>query len=323
MRRAVACSQAGATALRARAGRPSCHAMSAPLLFDRALHRRRLDRAAATLPGAAFLRARAAEDAADRLGAILRDFPLAVDLAARDGAFGRALAGSPAAARVGPLVACDLSARMLGARDGMRVVADDERLPFAAGSVDLAVSLLALHWANDLPGVLAQVRRALAPEGLFLAAFFGGATLTELRQSLLAAEAEVSAGAGHRVSPFADGPDAAALLQRAGFAQPVADVDRLTVRYAHPLELMRDLRAMGETGALADRPRPLTRAVLARTCEIYAERFGEADGRVPATFEVVTATGWAPPPAARPGPVVSARAKPRLADAPGARGSGR
>ena len=310
MRRAAACSQAGAAALRGRAGRPSSPAMSAPLLFDRALHRRRLDRAAATLPGADFLRARAAQDATDRLGPILRDFPLAVDLAARDGAFARRLAGSPAAAKVGALVECDLSARMLEDRGGMRVVADDERLPLAAGSVDLAVSLLALHWANDLPGVLAQVRRALRPDGLFLGAFLGGATLTELRQSLLAAEAELSGGAGPRVSPFADGPDAAALLQRAGFTQPVADVDRLTVRYAHPLALMRDLRAMGEMGALADRPRPLTRAVLARACEVYVERFGEADGRVPATFEIVTATGWAPS-AKQPLAVVAA--KPRLA----------
>ena len=218
---------------------------------------------------------------------------------------------------------CDLSARMLRGREGVRVVADEERLPFAPASVDLVVSLLALHWTNDLPGVLAQVRRALTPGGLFMGAIFGGATLTELRQSLLAAEAEVSGGAGPRVSPFADGMDMGALLQRAGFAEPVADVDRLIVRYAHPVELLRDLRAMGETNVLADRPRrPLTRAVLARTFEVYAERFGEADGRAPATFEIVTATGWAPAAAARQ-PPRQVCAKPRLAGTPGAVEPGR
>ena len=218
---------------------------------------------------------------------------------------------------------CDLSARMLRGREGVRVVADEERLPFAPASVDLVVSLLALHWTNDLPGVLAQVRRALTPGGLFMGAIFGGATLTELRQSLLAAEAEVSGGAGPRVSPFADGMDMGALLQRAGFAEPVADVDRLIVRYAHPVELLRDLRAMGETNVLADRPRrPLTRAVLARTFEVYAERFGEADGRAPATFEIVTATGWAPAAAARQ-PPRQVCGKPRLSGTPGAVEPGR
>ena len=135
------------------------------------------------------------------------------------------------------------------------MVADEERLPFAAGSLDLVVSLLALHWTNDLVGALIQIRRALKPDGLFLGALLGGATLTELRQSLLEAEAELSGGAGLRVSPFADGLDAAGLLQRAGFALPVADVDRVTVRYDHPLKLMADLRAMGETNVLVDRAR--------------------------------------------------------------------
>ena len=234
VRRAPARSQAGAAALRGCGSAPSPKAMTVPILFDRALHRARLDRAAATLPAAGFLRARAAEDAADRLGAILRDFPLAVELGARDGGFARALAGTPGAARVGALVECDLSARMLAGRGGMRAVVDEERLPFAPGSVNLVVSLLALHWTNDLPGVLAQIRRVLAPDGLLLAAFLGGATLSELRRSLLAAEAEVSGGAGPRVSPFADGVDAGALLQRAGFAGPVADVDRVVVRYPPP-----------------------------------------------------------------------------------------
>ena len=292
-----------------------------PRIFDRTLRRRRLDRAAPRFGTAGFLTERAAQDAAERLSMILRDFPLAVDLAARDGAFARALRDSPAAARVGTLIEADLSPAMLGLAAGdrtrLRLAADEERLPFAPESLNLAVSLLSLHWTNDLVGALIQIRRALKPDGLFLGAFLGGATLTELRQSLLEAEDEVSGGAGPRVSPFADGLDTAGLLQRAGFALPVADLDRVTVRYADPLRLMADLRAMGETNVLVDRPRrPLTRAVLARTFEIYAERFALPDGRIPATFEIITATGWAPhesqPKALRPG-----SAKMRLADALG------
>lgn len=287
-----------------------------PLLFDRALHRRRLERAARE-GYAGFLHRRAAEDAADRLSDILRDFPLAVDLGARDGAFARALRGTPAAGRVGAVLEADLSPALLAGRATPRVVADEERLPFAPASLDLVVSLLSLHWTNDLPGALLQIRRALKPDGLFIGAFLGGATLTELRQSLLAAEAEVAGGAGPRVSPFADAVDAAGLLQRAGFALPVSDVDRVTVRYEHPLQLLADLRAMGETNVLLDRPRrPLTRGVLARAFELYRERFGEADGRVPATFEIITATGWAPSPTQQQ-PLKPGSAKSRLADAIG------
>lgn len=288
-----------------------------PILFDRALHRRRLDRAAPGYDHASFLKARAAEDAVVRLEAIMRRFPLAVDLGARDGVFGRALAGSDAAAKIDLLVETDLSAAMLAGRDGLRVVADEERLPFADASLDLVVSTLALHWTNDLVGALIQVRRALKPDGLFIGAILGGATLTELRQSLLAAEAELSGGAGLRVSPFADAFDAAALLQRAGFALPVTDVDRVTVRYGHPIELLRDLRRMGETNVLLDRPKaPLRRAVLFRAMELYQERFTQADGKVPATFEIVTVTGWAPHESQQK-PLKPGSAKMRLADALG------
>jgi SAM-dependent methyltransferase len=291
-----------------------------PLLFDRALHRARLDRAARAYGAAGFLKTRAAEDAADRLSAVLHDFPLAVELGARDGAFARALIGTPAAPRIGTLIETDLSEKMLrsnpAANDGRpRLVADEERLPFAPESLDLVVSLLSLHWTNDLPGVLIQIRRALKPDGLFMGAFFGGTTLVELRQSLLEAEAEVTGGAGLRISPFADGYDAAGLLQRAGLALPVSDVDRITVRYAHPLKLMADLRAMGETNALIDRARrPLTRPVLARACEIYQARFGLPDGRIPATFEIVSAMGWAPH-SSQQQPQRPGSAKMRLADA--------
>jgi SAM-dependent methyltransferase len=266
---------------------------SPPRLFDRNLHRKRLDRAARGYAEADFLKRRAAQDVAERLEPILRNFSVAVDLSARTGAFREALAQSDAAQRVGLLIEADLSAAMLAGREGPRLVADEERLPFADRSLDLVVSTLALHWTNDVVGSLIQIRRALKPDSLFIGAFLGGVTLTELRQSLVAAEAEILGGAGSRVSPFADAADAASLLQRAGFAQPVADIDRVTVTYAHPLRLLADLRQMGETSVLAERhPRALTRTLLARTCEIYAERFGGADGRVPATFEILTITGW-------------------------------
>jgi SAM-dependent methyltransferase len=270
--------------------------MNAPLLFDRVLHRRRLDRAARHYAMADFLRQRAATDAVERIETATRSFPVAVELGARTGAFARAVAGAEgAAAKVGALFEADLSLPMLERRPGERLVVDEERLPFAPGSLDLVVSLLALHWTNDLPGALIQIRRALKPDGLFVGAILGGATLTELRQALLQAEAELRGGAGLRVSPFADGGDAAGLLQRAGFALPVTDLDRVTVRYSHPLRLLNDLRRMGETNVLLERDRrPLSRAVLARACEVYVERFGLEDGRVPATFDIVAVTGWAP-----------------------------
>ena len=288
-----------------------------PRLFDRALHRRRLDRAAAGFAAAGFLKQRAASDAVVRLEAIMREFPLAVDLGARDGAFAAALAQSDAKARIGRLIETDFSGAMLRRRPGLRVQIDEEHLPFADESLDLVVSTLALHWVNDLPGALIQIRRALKPDGLFLGAVFGGSTLTELRQALTEAEAEVTGGAGLRVSPFADAFDAAGLLQRAGFALPVADVDRVRVRYGHPLKLIADLKAMGETNALTDRARrPLSRQVLARACEIYAARFAEPDGRVVATFDIVTMTGWAPHPDQQK-PLRPGSAKMRLADALG------
>lgn len=252
-----------------------------------------------------------------RLETILRRFPVAVDLGARNGAFSRALAASDATEKIDVLFEADLSARMLGTGNGRKAVADEERLPFGDDTLDLAVSTLSLHWTNDLVGALIQIRRALRPDGLFIGAIFGGATLTELRQALLQAEDEVTGGASFRVSPFADAIDAAGLLQRAGFALPVADVDRVKVRYGHPLELLRDLRRMGETSVLLDRSRkPLSRRVLLRAMEIYVERFAEADGRVPATFEIVAVTGWAPHESQQK-PLRPGSAKMRLADALG------
>lgn len=290
---------------------------ASPLLFDRALHRLRLDRAAPEFGAADFLKARAAQDVVMRLETILRRFPVAVDLGARNGHFFKALSESDARANIDTLIETDLSGRMLTGRDTLRIVADEERLPFGDHSLDLVVSTLSLHWTNDLVGALIQIRRALRPDGLFVGALFGGATLTELRQCLLAAEAELTDGASMRVSPFADAIDAAGLLQRAGFALPVADVDRVKVRYAHPIALLRDLRKMGETSVLLDRSRkPLTRKVLFRAMELYAERFAEADGRVPATFEIVSVTGWAPHDSQQK-PLRPGSAKMRLADALG------
>ena len=288
-----------------------------PRLFDRALHRKRLDRAAKGFGAADFLQRRAALDIVERLEAIMRDFTVAVDLSARSGVLREALAQSEATQRIGMLIETDLSPAMLAGRHGPRVALDEERLPFAAESLDLVVSTLGLHWTNDVVGALIQIRQALKPDGLFIGALLGGSTLTELRQALTAAEDEILGGAGSRVSPFADSRDATGLLQRAGFALPVGDVDRVSVSYEHPLKLLADLRQMGETNVLADRhPRALTRTLLARASEIYVERFAGPDGRVPATFEIVTLTGWAPH-ASQQQPLKPGSAKMRLADALG------
>lgn len=288
-----------------------------PLIFDRARLRTRLDRAAPGFAAADFLKRRVAEDLVARLEPIMRDFPLAVELGARTGSFREALQSSDARSRVGTLIETDLSPRMLSGRAGPRVAADEERLPFAPGSLSLVVSALALHWTNDVVGALIQIRRALRPDGLFIGALFGGETLTELRTALLAAEVEITGGAGTRVAPFADPLGAAGLLHRAGFALPVADVDRVTVRYAHPIRLLADLRAMGETSVLAERhPRTLTRAVLHRALAIYQDRYAGVDGRVTATFEILTLTGWAPDPGQQQ-PLRPGSAKMRLADALG------
>jgi SAM-dependent methyltransferase len=286
-----------------------------PRLFDRELHRQRLARAARRSGQADFLKGRAAEDLALRLEAINRRFPLAADLGARSGDFARALAASGAADKIDALIQADPSAAMIERARGPRLVADEARLPFAPASLDLVVSSLALHWVDDLVGALIQIRLALKPDGLFLGALLGGTSLTELRQCLTEAEIEITGGAGPRVSPFLDAYDGAALMQRAGFALPVVDVDTVIVRYDHPLRLAADLRAMGETNVLLERPRtPLTRPVLARASALYRERFGALDGRISVTFEIITLTGWAPHPDQQQ-PLRPGSAKARLADA--------
>jgi SAM-dependent methyltransferase len=287
--------------------------MSAPRVFDRALLRQRHLRARALGPST-FLLDRVAEDAADRLATILRDFSIAIDLGTPGPALRRALAGSP---HIGTIVAIGHSPDALAPASGRAIVADEEALPLRDSSVDLVASALSLQTVNDLPGTFVQIKRALRPDGLFLAALLGGETLTELRQSFAMAEAEIEGGASPRVAPFADVRDIGGLLQRAGFALPVTDVDRVTVRYASPFALMHDLRCMGAGNPLVERRRtPLRRATLMRMAQIYAERFADADGRIRATFDIVWLSGWAPHESQQQ-PLRPGSAKARLADALG------
>jgi SAM-dependent methyltransferase len=232
---------------------------------------------------------RAAEDLGDRLATVERHFARAAVVKSWSERATEALAGS---AKVDDVLRVEADAAFL---PGDGLVAPGETLPLAPESLDLAVSLLSLQEANDLPGQLIQIRRALKPDGLFLACLAGAGTLAELRDSLLAAETELTGGVSPRVIPFADVRDIGALLQRAGFALPVADVESVTVRYADMFGLMRDLRAMGATNPLAGRLRkPTPRAVFLRAAEIYADRFSDPDGRIRATFSLVWMSGWAP-----------------------------
>jgi SAM-dependent methyltransferase len=285
----------------------------APIIFDRRLISRRRARAAA-LGQSDFLLAHAADDLADRLSLMRRRFAECVVLGAYHGLLARRLRDSvdrvlevelsPPLAAVGP--------------DRSVVVADEEAMPLAPASVDLIASALSLHLVNDLPGTLLHVREALRPDGLFLASLLGGRTLHELRSAFLEAESAVRGGASPRVAPFADVRDLGALLQRAGFALPVADSDTVTVAYETPLHLMRDLKAMGAANPLADRSRtPLTRSILLNAADIYRQRFARADGRVLATFEIVTLSGWAPH-ESQQRPLRPGSAEARLADALGA-----
>jgi SAM-dependent methyltransferase len=248
-----------------------------PILFDRALLRARQVRAE-KMVAATFLLDRVAEDMAERLHAVLREFSSAADIGTVGDQVRNALTK-----RVGRLARVDLPDR------------ESEPLALAVQSVDLAVSGLALQFVNDLPGVLAQIRRALKPDGLLLAAMTGGDTLTELRQSFAAAEAELEGGVSPRVAPFADLRDVGALLQRAGFALPVTDVDRVVVRYDNAFALMQDLRRMAASNVLVERRRtPTRRATMLRMAQVYGERFADPDGRIRATFDVIWLSGWAP-----------------------------
>lgn len=281
--------------------------MDTPSLFDGALARRRLARAVRA-GYADFLLLRACDDLDDRLGAILRDFSLALDLATPVPAAFERLRRHP---RV------EHAVRLVPLAEPGAVVGEPERLPFAEARFDLVVSLLALQGANDLPGALVQVRRCLVPDGLFLACLLGGRSLFELRESFAEAEAALEGGVSPRVAPFVEVRDMGGLLQRAGFALPVADVETVTVRYATPFGLLRDLRAMGLTNVMSERRRtPLRRATLMRAMATYAERFADSDGRVRATFDLVWVSGWAPH-GSQQKPLRPGSAKARLADALG------
>ena len=306
--------------------------MTPPLIFDRSLLRARRRRGF-RLGAETFLLDRVAEDFADRLQAVVRRFDLAVDLGTptaavraallRNGAIGSMIALDPMMdALPPPYPPPQAGEGRVGAGDhaatvASRVVADEEAVPFADNTLDLVVSGLSLQAVNDLPGVLVQIRRALKPDGLFVAALLGGDTLAELRQSFATAESELDGGASPRVAPFPDLRDMGALLQRAGFALPVTDVDRITVRYATPFALLRDLRRMGATNPLVERRRvPLRRATLMRAMEVYAACFADPDGRVRASFDIIWLSGWSPHPSQQQ-PLRPGSAKTRLAEALG------
>ena len=301
----------------------ACHtgAMASPprdpmRVFDRRAVRLHRARAARAPDAADFLIKESAERLADRLDDVTRRFPLALDLGCRDGVLARLLNG-----RGGVLTLVQADAALAYVQRlpaGVpRLVAEAEALPFRRHSFDLVLSNLELHWANDLPGALLQLRQMLKPDGLLLAALLGGETLSELGRALIEAELAEEGGIGPRVSPSADIRDIGMLLQRAGFALPVVDSDTVAATYPDALALMHDLRAMGETNATALRHRHFTRrATLLRTADIYRARFGNDDGRIPAAFEIATLTAWAPheaqPRALRPGSAAT-----RLADALG------
>ena len=292
-----------------------------PIVFNRRAVRRNRDRAQAGFAAHDFLFREVAERLLDRLDDVKRAFPLALDLGCRTGLIGQLHGGRGG---IKTLIQCDLSEAMvraavppIGGRTmgSLAAVGDEENLPFAPGTFDLVLSALALHWTNDLPGVLVQIRSSLKPDGLFLGALFGGATLKELRRALTEAELEISGGAGPRVAPFADVRDLGALLQRANFALPVVDADLIPVSYDDPLRLMRDLRGMGETNAVAARRLGFSRRDLfAAATERYRQASARADGRVTATFEVVFLTAWAPHPDQRK-PLRPGRAQASLAEA--------
>jgi SAM-dependent methyltransferase len=281
-----------------------------PTIFDRELLRRRRERALARGP-ATFLIERVAEEMAERLSVVLRTFERAADVETPADTLRDVLLAS---GKVGSLARASIVSD-----SGLEVMVGEQAAPFADASLDLVVSGLALQFVNDLPGALIQIRRALKADGLLLAAMIGGESLNELREAFAQAESEIEGGMSPRVVPFADVRDLGGLLQRAGFALPVVDADRVVVRYGSPIALMRDLRAMAATNILVERRRtPLRRATLRRMLEIYAQRFADADGRVRATFEIVWLTGWAPHESQQK-PLKPGSATRRLADALGAK----
>lgn len=264
------------------------------MLFDRALLRRRRKRLKSlNWAHGRFLFDEISERLADRMLDVSRPFTRALDLGCHGGSFGQSLAQT---GRVSEVIQADLSDDLMApSRPSSRVVMDEEYLPFAAHSFDLIGSVLSLHWANDLPGCLIQISRCLKADGLFLGAMFGAETLQELKECLVTAELEISGGLSPRVSPFVDVRDAGSLLQRAKFALPVTDTDTLTLKYKNAFALMHELRSMGETNALFERQKSATsRQIFMRAAALYQEKYQDADGLIPATFQIVYLSGWAP-----------------------------
>jgi NADH dehydrogenase [ubiquinone] 1 alpha subcomplex assembly factor 5 len=278
------------------------------LLFDRSLLKARRHRAAASFSNHDFLKERVTQDLTNRLKLIRRSFHDCVDLGGHTGHLGALL-------KEISLITTDLSEAMVRQTlTPLKVVLDEEALPFANNSLDLIISALSLHWVNDFPGLLAQSFQCLKPDGLFLVALLGGDTLIELRDCLSSAELELRGGVTPHLSPMISIKDAGALLQCAGFALPVVDCDRIQVTYPHPLALLHDLRGMGESNALVNRSRtPLSRGLLKHVCELYQERYGLAGGHISATFEVITLTGWVPH-ASQQKPLQRGSAQSELAD---------
>jgi len=282
------------------------------LLFDRKLLRERRARFAHEINAREFLLSHVAREIAERVELMLRPFPLALDLGAYHGLLGRRLAEVKSVQEV---IYAESVFAFAALCPRPALVCDEDLLPLRDASLNLIVSGLALHRVNDLPGALIQIRRALMPDGLFMAALLGARALVELRQALLEAEAETEGGASPRVSPFSDVRDYGALLQRAGFALPVADAETLSVVYPSPRELMREVRALGGGNVLLARSKaPLSRKTLARAEAIYRERHATQDGRISATFEIVYLSGWAPDPSQQK-PLRAGSAAQRLADA--------
>jgi SAM-dependent methyltransferase len=262
-------------------------------ITDKGLLRRRIRRAARNAEtGAGFLLDAVIAELMERLSGVERRFSTAIAYGGHDDRLAEAITLTGKADRV---LRLEHTASGLGGSYFPGAVADDEALPLGRETIDLFVSALSLQWANDLPGALIQIRQALRPDGLFLAAMTGGRTLAELREALFAAETEILGGASPRVLPTAEVRDLGALLQRAGFTLPVADRDLLTVRYGSAFDLMRDIRGMGASNVVLERDkRPAPRRFFLRAAEIYAERFSDADHRVRASFEIVSLSGWSP-----------------------------
>jgi NADH dehydrogenase [ubiquinone] 1 alpha subcomplex assembly factor 5 len=266
---------------------------SSMTIFDRALVRTRRNRAASTFAAHRFLFDAVGDQMLERLGDVKREFLSVLDLGCHGGVLANKLAAQNSSRFVVRADMAENFVRQVSHGAGCGVVLDEEFLPFAPASFDLIVSNLSLHWVNDLPGTLLQIKQCLKPDGMFMAALLGGNTLHELRDCLLRAEQLVSGGVSPRLSPTLDLRDAAGLLQRAGFALPVADGDSFTVTYGDMFALLRDLRGMGETHAgMACAKTPTRRALFLEAARLYAEKYAEADGRITATFDIVWLCGW-------------------------------